>query len=245
MKYPPAHIKQPVAKKRGFFGTVFMFIGDLAITVGMVLLLFVVWQLWWTTVKVEGPMKERIATFQTAYPSKDEYVEKRRYDNPPIMAMPEYGQVMGVIHVPKWDQMSIPAQQGTDSWILDTGNAGHYEQTQLPGEIGNSAFAGHRRTYGNNFRQVHIMESGDPIIFETDTAWLVYEVTGHEIVDPNQSSVLLPVPNEPSQQATKRIFTMTTCDPEFGNTHRFILYSEFAYWVAKSDGIPIVLKGAN
>lgn len=239
----PQHAKGVTNKKPSGWRVFLNVIADLLLTVGAIFLLFVVWQLWWTTFTVQSGMNTRIETFQAANPvAVEEFTEVRHYDDPPIMAEPEYGAVMGVLHVPKWDQMAIPVQQGTDAWILDTGNAGHYVDTALPGEIGNAAFAGHRRTYGNNFRQVHIMEPGDAVVFETDEAWLVYKVFDHEIVLPTQIEVLYPVPNEPNVAPTKRILTMTTCDPEFGNSHRFILYSEFAYWVAKSDGIPEVLE---
>ena len=219
-----------------------LFLVDVLVIVGSSFLLFAIWQLWWTTFKVEGEMQEQIKMFQAAHPAATGYIEVQRTDAPPIMSQPEIGETMGVLHVPKWDQMAIPVQQGTDSWILDTGNAGHYVETQLPGEIGNSAYAGHRRTYGNNFRQVHIMEEGDVVVFETNEAWLVYEVIGHEIVPPTQVEVVMPVPNEPNEEPTKRLLTMTTCDPEFGNTERFILYSEFAYWVPKDMGVPKVLE---
>ena len=243
MRHPPAHARGkqslPLYKTTPWWG---LFLIDLMVIVGSLFVLFVIWQLWWTTFKVEDGMKEQVLSFQSDHPAAPGYIEIQKTTPPPIMDTPEIGQLMGVLHVPKWNQMAIPVQQGTESWILDTGNAGHYVETQLPGEIGNSAFAGHRRTYGNNFRQVHIMEVDDPIVFETDQAWLVYKVIGHEIVSPTQGEVLLPVPNEPDIEPTKRILTMTTCDPEFGNTERFILYSELAYWVPKDAGTPKVLE---
>ena len=217
-------------------------VGELLMTVGTVLLLFVVWQLYWTSYEVEGPTRERIQAFQQEFPAGEESAcsATQRTDDPPLIPEPQYMETFGVLHVPKWG-MEIPILQGTTREVLNGGNAGHYEYSQLPGQVGNFALAGHRRTYGNNFRRVDIMEPGDPIVVETSDAWMVYEVTDHEIVLPHQTEVILPVPNEPGVQATRRIMTMTTCHPEFGNAERYILRSEMKYWVPKSEGTPQVL----
>ena len=164
-----------------------------------------------------------------------------RYDAPPIIDEPAYGETFGVLHVPKWDWMQIPITQGTTKEILDTGNAGHYVETQLPGQVGNFALAGHRRTYGNNFRRVDILTPGDQLVVETKDAYLVYEMDSFEIVLPSAVGVLLPVPNEPGVKPTQRLMTMTTCHPEFGNSERYIVYSKFAFWTTKDDGVPQIL----
>lgn len=224
-------------------GRVFLqILGELLLTIGIVLLLYVFWQLQWTTMQVQGGMHERVAEFQLQHPSTPEpsCSATQRTDDPPEVSEPSYGEVFGVLHVKKWG-MQIPIAQGTGNDVIDNGDAGHYEYSQLPGQIGNFAIAGHRRSYGNNFRRVDIMQPGDPIVVETDSAWLVYEVTDHEIVLPTQTEVILPVPNEPGVAPTQRIMTMTTCHPEFGNTHRFILRSEMKYWVPKDEGMPQVL----
>lgn len=236
------HHPSPRRPAMSFARLTVQIIGELLLTVGTVLLLYVFWQLWWTTFEVQGGMRERIESFQQASPTVEEYVEIRRTDDPPTVPPVPHGEVFGVLHVLKWD-MQIPIAQGTTPDVLNNGDAGHYVDTQMPGEIGNFAIAGHRRTYGNNFRRVDIMEEGDPIVVETDQAWLVYEVTGHDIVLPSATDVILPVPNEPGVVPTERIMTMTTCHPEFGNSHRYILWSKMAYWVPKDQGIPEVLQG--
>ncbi|MFZ1381343.1 MAG: class E sortase [Scrofimicrobium sp.] len=243
---PTGRVAAPKKPKRSAWSLSLQILGELMMTAGAVFLLFVVWQLWWTSVEVQPGIKQRVAEFERANPATEQVVpaENQRTDDPPAVAQVPYGEVFGVLHVPKWD-MAIPISEGVGLDILDLGNAGHFPDTQMPGEVGNFALAGHRRSYGNNFRQVHIMEPGDPIIVETDKAFLVYEVTDHEIVLPGQTEVLLPVPNEPSATPTQRIMTMTTCDPEFGNSHRFILRSELKYWVAKEDGRPQVLEGVK
>ncbi len=220
--------------------------GELLITAGLFLLLFVVWQLWWTSVKVESAVAGEVAAFRAENPPAQDtaspYTDMQRTDAPPEVGDIPEGEIYALLHVPRWNYRVMPIAQGTSHYVLDYGWAGHYMETQQAGEIGNFAIAAHRRTYGNNFRRIDTLEDGDPIVVETDQAWLVYQVTGREIVNPSDTRVILPVPNEPGETPTKRVMTMTTCHPEFGNTERFIVWSEMVYWVPKSEGIPILLK---
>lgn len=221
-----------------FFGVV----GELLITAAIVLLLYVVWQLWWTTMMVTPNLNNQISVFQMQYPAGAEPEPEHHTDAPPSVGDVPYGEIYGVLHVPKWDWMQIPIGQGTGSDVLDMGYAGHYVNTQQAGEVGNFALAGHRRTYGNNFRRVDILMPKDPLVVETDKAYIVYEMDSAEIVNPDQNSVLLPVPNQPDATPTERLMTLTTCHPEYGNSERFIVYNKFAYWVDKAEGKPGILK---
>ena len=223
-------------------------LGELLITVGLFLMLFIVWQLWWTSFQLEGSVRSEISQFKEDFPptptgtAEAEFTDIQRTDDPPPVGDIPENEIFGLLHVPRWNYRVMPIAQGTNHYVLDNGWAGHYPETQQAGEIGNFAIAAHRRTYMNNFRHIDTLEDGDPIVVETADAYLVYAVTGREIVDPSAVRVVLPVPNEPGVEPTKRIMTMTTCHPEFGNSERFIVWSAMQYWVSKSDGIPIVLK---
>lgn len=231
-------------RRRSFFSVLIGFIGELLITAGIFLLLFLVWQLWWTSFELEGDVRAEIASFQEEFPVvSDAYTDVQRTDDPPVVAEVAYGQIYALLHVPRWNFRVMPIAQGTGPDVLNNGWAGHYPETQQAGEIGNFALAAHRRTYMNNFRRIDTLEDGDPIVVETDEAWLVYEVYGREIVDPSATRVVLPVPNDPGAVPTKRIMTMTTCHPEFGNSERFVVWSEMKYWVPKTEGIPEILRG--
>lgn len=233
---------QPPRSGPGFIRATIGVIGELLITVGLFLMLFVVWQLWWTSMVLEGPVRAEIEQFQEiAPPVTDTFTEVRRTDDPPPVGEVAHGEIYALLHVPRWNWRIMPIAQGVTPDVLDNGWAGHYPETQQAGEIGNFALAAHRRTYMNNFRRIDTLEDGDPIVVETKDAYLVYEVYGREIVDPSAIRVVLPVPNEPNAIPTKRIMTMTTCHPEFGNTHRFVVWSEMKYWVSKEDGVPKVL----
>lgn len=217
-------------------------LGELLIIAGLFIGGYVAWQLWWTSVAVSSEVTTRIRTFQSDNPVPEVAgFPTERTDAPPPVPVPGHGEIFGVLHVPKWNWMQIPIGQGTTPDVLDSGDAGHYVDTQMPGEIGNFAIAGHRRTYGNNFRRVDILEVGDPLVVETADAYLIYTVTGKEIVLPEQYQVILPVPNEPGVEPTRRLMTMTTCHPEFGSSERYIVYSEMQYWTAKEEGKPAIL----
>lgn len=228
--------------RRSIFRSAVGVFGELLITAGLFLLLFIVWQLWWTSFELQGDIDKQISGFQKEFPSATAVTEVRRTDDPPPVGDVAMGEIYAMLHVPRWNYRVMPIAQGTTPAVLNNGWAGHYPETQQAGEIGNFALAAHRRTYMNNFRRIDTLEDGDPIVVETEEAYLVYEVYGREIVDPSATRVVLPVPNEPNAVPTKRIMTMTTCHPEFGNTERFIVWSEMKYWVSKEDGIPLILK---
>ncbi|MDO4792056.1 MAG: class E sortase [Buchananella hordeovulneris] len=219
-------------------------VGELLMTAGVLLALFVFWQLFWTTWQAQTTMEQGLVHFreevaQGETPTEVAPEQIKRRDEPPVYQRADDYAIFGTIHVPKWNHMAIPLAEGTYAGgLLDLGYAGHYSDTQQPGELGNFAVAGHRQTAGHNFRDVHKLVPGDPVIVETKDAWLVYRVFSHEIVDPSEVEVVAPVPRHPEQTPTKRLMTMTTCDPEWGNSHRYIVYTEFDYWLPRDAGLP-------
>lgn len=182
-------------------------------------------------------MNEALAQFEARHPPV-RHAGRHRTDAPPPVGDVPIGEVYGVLHVPTWQWMRMPIAQGVEQWILDKGYAGHYPQTAQAGEIGNFSLAGHRRTYGNNFRQIDRLRRGDRLIVETAKAYIVYGVESHEIVWPTDVQVVAPVPDRPGVTPTERWMTLTTCHPEYGNTQRYIVHAKFRYWTAKSDGVP-------
>lgn len=237
----------PVTQKRVGAGVkTASIVGEIMITAGLVLALFVFWQLYVTSWEVAGATSTAVTSFTSSLPeTPTQLTEERRTDPPPPVSLPAVGKTFATLHVPKWDSMVIPIAQGESQWILDTGYAGHYSlafKTQGPGEVGNFALAAHRRSYGNSFRRVEELVDGDPLIVETRDAWLVYRVTTHQIVLPQQVDVIDPVPGHPGQKPVDRLMTLTTCHPEYGNSHRYIVHSKLEYWVPRDAGRPSVLE---
>jgi sortase A len=227
-------------------------IGELLITLGVVLGLYVVWELVWTDVEANAEASDirdgivkNDSWIEPAAPAEgsqyaphhDPAVEAPPVDQNPL-AVPAFGDAWGIMHVPRWGlEYQVPIVEGTDRVkILNKGLIGHYEGTQGPAEIGNFATSAHRTTYGKPYNRVAELEDGDSLIVETAQYYFVYKVYGREIVKPEDVRVIWPVPNEEGVKPTKRILTMTTCHPMFSAAERYIIWGELAYWVDKSEG---------
>jgi sortase A len=148
------------------------------------------------------------------------------------------GDAFAIIRIPRFGAgFARPVYEGTTRDVLQRG-VGHYPGTVLPGEIGNFALAGHRTTYGKPFNQIDKLRDGDVVLIETKATWYVYRVTGHQIVAPTQTSVILPVPDEPDAEPTAALLTMTSCHPEFSARQRFIVHGELEATYPHAQGVP-------
>ncbi|MBV7363117.1 class E sortase [Actinomycetaceae bacterium TAE3-ERU4] len=242
--------KQPEKKKHSFWSTLHWgfltflgLIGELLITASFLVGMFAVWQLFWTTLEVEATRDQQVAVFEQSLPAAPKNISTDlRYDAPPKVDKVKTGEVFATMYVPRWQMMQIPVAESTEQWVLDQAFAGHYAgkyDTAMPGEIGNFSVAAHRRSYGNSFRLIHNIKPGDPVVVETKDAFIVYKATNHQIVLPNKTDVIAPVPGNWKAIPEKRFMTMTTCDPEWGNSHRYIQHLEFDHWVPRKSGIPV------
>ncbi len=163
-------------------------IGQLFITLGVVLLLFVVYELYVTDIfgaqkqaQAKESMQQRWATETpvstagdaVAAPTADNRVDpaerSRTYDT-------EIGQGFANLSIPVFGaDYAFTVVEGTTAEDL-YGNPGHYEDTQYPGELGNFAVAGHRVSKGAPFNALGTLSSCDAIVVETRDAWFVYRV---------------------------------------------------------------------
>ena len=113
--------------------------------------------------------------------------------------------------------------QGTELQQLNV-SPGHVPGTQLPGQLGNFAVAGHRVTAGNPFWSLPSLHAGDLVYIDTEYNTYTYRVTGKPVlVSPSDTSVLDPVPSHPGERPAKRLITLITCDPAWTGTHRVIV----------------------
>ena len=232
--------------KRSLFSATLGVVGELLITAGVLLLLFIVWEIWWTDI---GAHRQQAAAVEQIYqewkapnPLANDAQPKigaPRFDDPPQSAPVANGEAMGILRIPRFGLDNFASiNEGTSLDILNTGAVGHYHDSQQPGEIGNFAVAGHRQTYGAPLKDVANLQEGDAIIVETPNAYLIYKMTEHYIVWPSESDVILPVPRQPGVEPTQRILTLTTCHPPFVSNQRWIVHATFDHWVDKNDGIP-------
>jgi sortase A len=108
---------------------------------------------------------------------------------------------------------------GVDKDDLKKG-PGHYPETPLPGQLGNSAIAGHRTTFGQPFFDVDKLDSGDEIILTTLSGRYVYRVTGQQIVSPSDYQVIA------TTDPTRATLTLTSCHPKYTARERIIISAE-------------------
>lgn len=223
-------------------------LGELLITLGVLLGLFVVWQLWWTDVvadREQADIVEDLGWVAPTTPPADEPVptlepDLRRYDEAPVIAEPAVTTTFAVLRVPRWGADYLrPISQGTSKAdVLDVLGIGHYEGTAMPGGIGNFAVAGHRVTYGKPFNRIEELAVDDPLVVQTQDTWYVYRVTYAEVVSPAQTEVLAPVPGQPGAQATEAMMTLTTCHPMYSARERYVVHAVLDYWMPVDAGIP-------
>ena len=240
-------------------------VGELLITVGVLLFGFLVWQLWWTDVQGNRAQAEIVREVVRATPPAPTpqpsgtpavVIAKPRHDEPPVMKEPAHAVTFATMQVPRWDgEPERPISQGTDRpTVLDPKGVGHYEGTAMPGGVGNFAVAGHRTTYAKPFNRIAELKKGDAVVVRTNTmdggdgtdTWYVYKVVSTQIVAPTDVAVIAPVPNEPGATPTERMMTMTTCHPMFSARERYIVHLVLDYWAPVSSGTPAELvKGAK
>lgn len=164
---------------------------------------------------------------------------------PPVDGTSTHGQVIGWMYIPKIETgWKRAIQQGTDQVVLDNQGIGHYEQTVMPGAVGNSAYAGHRT--GGDLGYVDRLQAGDAIVIQTAEHWYVYRMTEGWVTDPTDVGVLDTDESDPDA----RELTLTTCHPmsawaDESVKHRYIVRARFSYWANVSDGIPAELSTAD
>lgn len=223
-------------------------LGELLITAGVLLGLFVVWQLWWTDVTA-GAHQDRLVAdldWPTPAPAEADADPVGHREPAPVPAEPAHATTFAVLQVPRWGAEPQPISQGTSKAdVLDVLGIGHYPGTAMPGGIGNFAVAGHRVTYGKPFNRVEELRVDDALVVRTEQTWYVYRVVATEVVDPSRTEVLAPVPGEPDASPTVAAMTMTTCHPMYSARERFIVHARLDYWLPVAEGTPVELAATD
>ncbi|MET9973832.1 class E sortase [Streptomyces microflavus] len=213
-------------------------VGEVFISLGVLMLLFVTYQLWWTNVRAE----------QIAGRETDKIQEEwaKGAGKPGVFAP---GQGFAIMHIPKLDVV-VPIAEGINKEkVLDRGMLGHYGEGKLKTAMpedkqGNFAVAGHRNTHGEPFRYVNTLTPGDPIVVETRDAYYTYEMTSVlPQTSPSNISVIEPVPVGSGFDKPGRYLTLTTCTPEFTSTYRLIVWGKMVDERPRSEGKPKALVG--
>lgn len=223
--------------------------GELAITLGFLILAFVGWQLWWTDIVAGAAQAQAVTAIEQdfaaladegpAIPADEDSVSVTPAQVDPRLHPPApVGDAFALIRVPRFGRDFVrPVREGTTADILADG-VGHYVGTAAPGDLGNFAIAGHRTTYGKPFSDIDALLAGDSIVIETRTGYHVYAVTSHDIVLPSAVEVLEPVPGQPGAAASEAVLTLTSCHPRYSAAERYVVHAVLTGSYSRDAGLP-------
>ena len=180
------------------------------IAAGVVVLLFVVYQLWGTGLREAQAQSELTESFTETLAQAPAAPVEEPADVP---LPPPEGEAVAMLRIPRIGvEKAVVEGVGIDD--LQKG-PGHYPDTPMPGQPGNAAIAGHRTTYGAPFFELDQLEMGDEILVRTLQGEFRYEVDRISVVRPTQVEVL-----DPTEEAR---LTLTTCNPRFSAAQRLIV----------------------
>jgi sortase A len=211
--------------------------GRVLVAVGLLLLAFVVYQLWGTSIQTrqaQNRLERQFAQTVSTSPAATTVTTTTPITGPTTQAEVTTSVVTTTTTAAPPATLPVPAPGdpvarleapsiGLD-WIVVSGvgvdelkkGPGHYPDTPLPGQGGNVGIAGHRTTYGAPFFRIDELTPGADIILTSTTGdRYVYKVTEQFIVSPTQYEVLAP--------SDQPILTLTSCHPRYSASKRIIV----------------------
>ncbi|MGW9303981.1 class E sortase [Streptomyces cyaneofuscatus] len=229
---------------------------ELVVSLGLVLLLLVVHQLWWTNREARHEAGRTVQALQREWgppppavpsgvpsadpaggPTGDPAVSEplpsaTGSEAPTTPSAPRWDQAYAVLRIPRIG-LTAPVAEGTSKGgVLDRGYVGHYTRTAQAGRAGNFALAGHRNTHGEPFRRLDRLRRGDRITVETRDAVYTYTVDKSLArTAPSDSGVIAPVPRSNITTSVGYsepgyYLTLTTCTPEFSSRYRLVVWGK-------------------
>ncbi|MBC9714246.1 class E sortase [Streptomyces sp. TRM66268-LWL] len=227
---------------------------ELCITFGALIVLFVTYVLYWTGVKADAAMDGQLdqledrwangamtsAELEAAGGSSDVTED----GNPPPPEPYEDGKPFAVMYIPRLgDNWTKPVLENTKTGTLKKG-LGHYASTAQLGQKGNFAVAGHRRTYGDPFKDFPKLRKGDAVVLNDGRTWFTYRIENKKPYKtlPSDIAVIDPVPRKSGFTDSGRYLTLTTCEPEWGHSHRLIVWAYLDSTQPVDDGKPEALR---
>jgi sortase A len=215
-------------------------VGRVCITAGVLILLFVAYQLWGTGIReaqaqrsLEDEFEQRLDEASGDAPG--DTTTTTTGDAPPATAgavppppPPADGEAVARLRIPAIGVDKIVVE-GVEVADLKKG-PGHYPTSPLPGQPGNAAIAGHRTTYGAPFNRVDELEAGDEILVTTLQGSFSYEVREQLIVAPHEVQVL-------DDFGDDRL-TLTACHPKYSARQRIVIVAALQGQAAPAPETP-------
>ena len=190
--------------------------GELLLTAGVLVLLFVAYELSGTGVstgRAQAALGEQLARTLVA----------------PVAAAPA-PPALGSAYA----RLSLPSLGRAHTYVVVEGverddlrrGPGHLPGSAAPGQPGNTVIAGHRTTYGAPFGDLDRLAVGDPVVVQTRSGTAVFRVTGRQVVAPDAVEVTWPVPGDAGADPARSLITLTTCHPRWSAAQRLVVRGE-------------------
>lgn len=217
--------RRPRARgRRGLLAGAVSLFGEVLITVGVLMALFVVYSLYWTNVQANREAGRMTDDLRDSWENTPDDGKPRPVD------IGDLKGGIGFLHVPAMEE-NILVRKGTATEDLNKGVAGYYTEPRksaMPWDRrGNFTLAAHRDGHGAKFHDIHRIEEGDPIVFETKDRWFVYKT--YAVLSETSkynTGVLDDVPEESGKTKPGRYITLTTCTPMYTSRHRYVVWGE-------------------
>ncbi|MEU6346207.1 class E sortase [Streptomyces sp. NPDC046977] len=223
---------------------------DAALTLGLLLVLFATYLLWWTNHTAQAQARQEVHRLEqqwaqsdrvgipdrageSAAATKSDGSRRPAKDRSPGAGAPAELRSFAILRIPRL-ALNVPVTEGVDKHrILDRGFVGHYPGTALPGREGNFAVAAHRNTHGEPFRYLNRMRPGDIVTVTTADGDFQYRIDSVlPQTSPSDSATIAPVPTTSLAHRMRavgydipgRYLTLTTCTPEFTSRYRMVVW---------------------
>ena len=220
-----ADASRPAARGRvrGPIAATLSLLGELLITAGLVLALFVAYSLWWTNVLADRQENHEAATVRRHWALQPKSLPPGKLDTK---------DGIGFLHVPAMGKdFDLLVKRGTSVSVLNQGVAGYYlspVKSAMPWDkTGNFTVAAHRDGHGAEFHNIDKIKKGDPIVFETRDTWYVYKV--YDVLKETSKynvHVIDQVPKLSGRTKPGRYITLTTCTPVYTSLYRYVVWGE-------------------
>jgi sortase A len=209
-------------------------LGELMITAGVLLGLFLAYSLWWTDVVADQRADADSARIRQSWSAP-------ATASGPAGPARSYrvGDGLGFLHLPRLGKgFEVLIKMGTDPDVLDQGVAGVYAQpyrAAMPwARTGNFALAAHRDGHGAKFHDLPQLRRGDKVVVETRDTWYVYTVDSTlPQISRYDVDVTAPVPAGSGYTRPGRYLTLTTCTPVYTSRYRM------AVWASLTRTVPV------
>lgn len=190
--------------------------GRALISAGVLLLLFVAYELWGTNISEARNQSSLAQQWHAQQARKPSPTTGSTTTTTPAPTLP--GGAIGVIRIPKIGLQKYLVEGVGETDLMK--GPGHYPGTPMPGQAGNVAIAGHRTTYGAPFYNLDKLATGDEIDIQTISQTWRYHVTKSQVVLPDDVQVIAPEPGHN--------LTLTTCNPRFSASQRLVISATLA-----------------